>query len=147
MIATFELSGPSTGSVASLSTTFDPPSEIAGKLCYVESTFFTWDNGITSMSANDCIYAECDWAQPFSYGQYLPGVATKSAAVAVWTGQVGPAFPGPVLCNIPEGSHTVTFKFTRYSNQSLNASTTDLNYVTLCLKIVPADSRAPPIGV
>lgn len=145
MILTFNLSGPATGSVAYMSSTFDPPSEIAGKLCYVESTFFTWDNGTTSMTTNDCIYVECDWAQPFSYGQYASGVATKSAAVAVWAGTaMGFASPGPVLCNIPEGGHTVTFKFTRYSGQSLTVVAD--NYVTLCLKIVPADSRQLPIG-
>jgi hypothetical protein len=126
----------------------DPPLNIRGKLCYVECTFFGWDN-YTSISPaldpRDIFYLTCDWAQPLcstnTNGRTVPGAALAAFNNNISTGA------GPVLCRIPDGPHTLTFTVRRSDGRNIAGDTTNTNSCLVFLKIVPSNSRQPPIGV
>jgi hypothetical protein len=136
-----------TSTLAEIETTFTPPSNISGKLCYVESTFFTWDfgTGITpTQNSRDAFYVSCNWAQPLS-ASVDSDVTKPTAPLAA---QMNNNFyaTGPVLCRIPNGPHPVRFSVYRPDKGYLNGASGDC-ILALTLKIVALDSRQPLIGV
>jgi hypothetical protein len=146
---TFQLSGLAQSTTEqTFSVQVDPPSNIRGKLCYVECTFFGWDHYTAlspSLNAKDVFYLTCNWAQPLSStntnGKTLPGCALAAFNNNFYTGA------GPVLCRIPDGPHEVTFVVKRWDGGEVSDDLTNTNYALIFLKVVPANSRSPPIGV
>jgi hypothetical protein len=126
----------------------DPPPNIRGKLCYVECTYFNWDNSTTinpAIASREPFVLTCNWAQPLSStntnGKTLPNTALAAFQNNnSWSS-------GPVLCRIPDGPHELTLTVKRADGGSINGDTTGTNYSLVFLKIVPADSRQPVIGV
>jgi hypothetical protein len=136
-----------TSTLAEIETLFIPTSNISGKLCYVEATFFTWDFGsaITpTQNSRDVFYVNCSWAQPLS-GSCESDVTKPTAPLAA---QMNNNFfsTGPVLCRIPDGPHPVRFSVYRPDKGYLNGASGDC-ILALTLKIVALDSRQPLIGV
>lgn len=126
---------------------FTPPSSIAGKLCYIQSTYFDWDfaSAMTpSLVSKDCFQVTCDWAQPW-------GVTTTDAGSKIGTAlacQNNNIFysTGPVLCRIPDNPHVVRFTVSRPDGDPINGATGTC-YLILTLKVVVANDRQPPLGV
>ena len=149
-ILTFNLSGPAQSvTEQTFSIQVDPPQNIRGKPCYVECTYFNWDNGTTiatpsAVTSRDTFYLTCNWAQTVS-ATNTNGRTTPSAILAAF--QNNWSFPsGSVLCLIPDGPHTLTFTIKRGDGNRVNEDTVATNNCMIFLKIVPANSRAPPIG-
>jgi len=132
----------STQTTASLDVYFVPPSNIAGKLCYVQCTYIGWDytTGVATTS-RDVITVTASWAQPLS-GKSTTPLASHNFSPAR---RVSPH--GPILCHIPEGQHQVTFTMQRINGGILAGSSTTNNYMNVVLKISPANSRQPPVNV
>lgn len=128
---------------------FTPPSNIAGKLCYVECASGIWDYGgtITGIGGRDLFMISASWAQPLnasidnSDNRQLPGTAIAIEATNLPMGSIG-----PVLCSIPTGPHEVTFTVRRVDGGNVT-NNVDTTFFYAVLKIVPADSRQPQIGV
>jgi hypothetical protein len=118
---------------------FKPPSNIAGKPCYVKCSYIAWD--FTTGFANnsrDCMLVYASWTQPLS---------AKSVPIGSRTGYRTTYTHGPVLCYIPEGPHIVRFDVRNLENGGLLAgSSTTTNFFRLVLNITPADSRQSTIG-
>lgn len=132
-----------------ISFQFTPPSNIAGKVCYVECASGIWDYGgtVSGINTRDLFIISVSWAQPLnasidnSDNRQLPGTAIAAGATNLPMSGIG-----PVLCSIPNGPHEVTFTVRRVDGGDVtsNVSTT---FFYIALKIVPADSRQPQIGV
>lgn len=126
---------------------FTPPSSIAGKLCYVHATFFGWDLGsapTTAVAAGDVFQVVCDWVQPWSVT--TTGAGSKVGAPLAFMNNNISSPSGPVLLRIPGNPHVVRFTVSRPDGGSVNGSTGTC-YLNLCLKVIEADSRQPPLGV
>jgi hypothetical protein len=125
---------------------FSPPLSIAGKLCYVESTYFTWDFGTAitpALVSKDAFLVTCDWAQPFSTTTNDSG-SKIGAPLAAQNNNIFYS-TGPVLCRIPDSPHVVRFTVSRPDGDPVNGSTGTC-YLVLTLKVVEANGRTPPIG-
>lgn len=136
----------STTTSAELELEYTPTSNISGKLCYVEATFFTWDFGTSitpTQNSRDAFYVNCNWAQPLSCDTTT---ATKPTAPLAASMNNFFYSTGPVLCRIPDGPHPVRFTVYRPDGGYLNGATGDC-VLALVLKIVAMDSRQPLIGV
>ena len=129
---------------------YSPPSNISGKLCVVEATFFSWDWGGNGNQTSDYLYSpvlvSTSWQQPFSTSTVtsttkpLAPLASNQALVSVGL--------GPTLCRIPDGPHTVRFKIYRPTTSgTISASAGSPGTMFLSLKIIDASGRQPPIGV
>lgn len=143
----FQLSS-TTVSTASidLSASFTPPSSVAGKLCYVQATYFQWENGstpTTALGSNDCIYVTCDWPQPWATTTTDSG-SKVGAPLAFWNNNR--SYSGPHLIQMPDNPHVVRFTVTRADGNHLTGST-GTSYMTFCLKANVADGKQPPLGV
>lgn len=148
-VLTFNLSGTAQSTSEQIfSVQVDPPANIRGKLCYVECTYFSWDNGATitpAITSREPFYLTCNWAQPMS-GMNTNGKTLPSAALAAFQNNISYS-SGPVLCRIPDGPHELVLSVKRGDGGNVAGDTTTTNYTLIFLKIVPADSRQPPIGV
>lgn len=124
----------------------DPPANIRGKLCYVEVTVWAWDyTAVSQYAAREAAYLTCNWTQPLS-SFYNNGVTQPTAVLASFQNNFSFS-AGPVLCQIPDGPHEVKFRVRRLDGSNISDAVTDVNHTLICLKIIPADSRQPPIGV
>lgn len=137
-----------TFTVAEVESYFTPPSNIAGKLCYIECQSIQWDyqyGAPNTSRTTHTVYAS--WSQPRSC-TVENGYTKPGAPLGIL--QYSPyyrVFPtGPVLCFIPEGQHLVSFTLERTDGGLLAATNTATNYMTLVLKITPANGRQPPLG-
>jgi hypothetical protein len=148
-VLTFNLSGTAQSTSEQVfGVQVDPSANIRGKLCYVECTYFVWDNGTTitpAINSRDAFYLTCNWSQPMS-GMNTNGKTLPSAALAAFQNNFSYS-SGPVLCRVPDGPHELAFSIKRVDGGKVNEDTTATNYALIFLKIVPADSRQPPIGV
>jgi hypothetical protein len=134
-------------SYADINASFTPPSSIAGKLCYVQATYFTWDYGSTitpALGSRDAFQVTCDWMQPFAITTTDSG--SKVGAPLAYQNNGIFYDAGPVLGTIPDNPHVIRFRVSRPDGDPINGST-GTSYLTLSLKVVAADSRQPPLGV
>jgi hypothetical protein len=126
---------------------FTPPASIAGKLCYVAATYFTWDYGSAmtpTLGSKDAFQVTCDWVQPYSVTTTDSG--SKLGAPLAYQNNNFCYFTGPVLCRIPDNPHVVRFQVSRPDGDNINGSSGTC-YMVLSLKVVVADGRQPPLGV
>lgn len=135
-----------TGTLAKLEATvnFDPPPNIRGKLCYIECSTFSYKaatNPTPTFTGRDAIILDCSLPQVFSQTVGTP----RGSPVAFLTNNISFS-AGPILCNIPENVSDITFTLTRADgNDVVGAGGTHWCFVSL--KVIPANSRQPPIGV
>lgn len=155
----FYFSSPATVSssltTAEATLSFTPPSNISGKLCYIQCSVWNWDftsSPSPALTSRDAFAFECSWSNPNS------GVCSKltdgtsftqpnTAVVGVYFNNIS-YDTGPILAMIPDGPQQVTFTVFRPDGGSV-AGTDGPNQGQFfaSLKIVPADSRQPQIGV
>lgn len=139
-------SSPAATTTADHTAYFTPPASIAGKLCYVQATYFTWDYGsaITpTLDTKDAFQVTCDWVQPFSITTSDSG--SKIGAPLAYQNNSTFYPSGPVLCRIPNNPHAIRFQVSRPDGGAVNGATGTCT-MALCLKVVQADSRQPPVG-
>lgn len=131
-----------------LETTFDPPSNIAGKTCYVECTYWIYDNSTSptpALTSRDAFVFTVSWAQ--SVSGTVTENTTRIGRVPMAGFNNNMCYScGPVLCFVPNGPHPVEFTVFRPDDGTIGGGTTS-NIFYAVLKIVPADSRQPQIGV
>lgn len=148
-VLTFNLSGTAQDtSSCRFDVQVDPPQNIRGRQCYVEATFFGWDNGTTitpSLNSRDTFYVTSNWTQVNSH-MNTNGRPMPASPAAVFMSNISYG-TGPILTIIPDGPHTVSFTVKRGDGGKVNEDTTATNYMLLSLKIVAANSRQPQIGV
>jgi hypothetical protein len=140
--------------------TFDPPSNISGKGCYVQCTFFDWQSKTEPTPVIDSLAFGSSWAQVCS-GTVVDG---KSFTLVDPYQDVSSTFKnpgrapmgilankmffstGPVLCSIPSGPHRVTFNVYRPDGEDISGGDQKENLFYACFKFVAADSRQPILG-
>lgn len=142
--STFTLSSPySTGECALL---FRPPSNISGKLCYIEVKIFQmmWGTTYNTPDATHTyILRASGWTQPYS--ARVQGSGSQQVNGPLATLCYGQNATGlPILAFIPDGPHTVTFKVERLDLGTIGTALTDLDFI-ICMTIVPANGRQTPL--
>lgn len=131
----------------SFKTFFDPPANIRGKLCYVEYTLFALKQQAgPSITSRDAFIINSSWSTPFSH-RNIDGRQTGTPYQAAIEGNMPRLKMGASLCDMPSGSHLVTFDIARLDGGQITSNTTSNVYLLLGLKIIPADFKQPPIGV
>lgn len=145
-VHTFTLTNTNVSAATSLAFegAFTPPSNIAGKLCYVYGTYFIFENGTAptpTINAQDCFVVTCDWPQPWSVTTNNSGTKL-GAPLAFMTNNISDP-SGPVLIHMPDNPHVVRFTVSKPDgNQVTGASGT--SQLTLHLNIVVANGKQPP---
>lgn len=131
---------------------FTPPSNLSGKLCYVQSTYFNWDfltSPSPSLTSRDAFAVYCSWATPQSGTVTMDNNGSRTTEtktnLAFMNNNISTS-TGPFLVSIPDGPHPVTFTVYRPDGGSISGSSDSTGLLTLCLKFVQANSRQPPIG-
>lgn len=138
--------------IASKEVMFTPPSNLSGKLCYVQSTFFNWDfrtSPATALTSRDTFTVYCSWATPQSGIVTMDNNGSRTMETKASLGFMNNNFStstGPLLVSIPDGPHPVTFTVYRPDGKEVGGNGDDTGLLTLCLKFVQANSRQPPIG-
>lgn len=152
-------------SSAYVSINFDPPANLKGKQCYVECTVWNWDFGTSptpALTSRDAFAFSADWSQ-VACGTIVDGQTFEAtppttndvlknfkapgrAPMGVFYNNISYS-TGPVLCFIPNGSHTVTFQVYRPDGEDVCGGAFVKNLFYAVFKIVAADSRQPQIGV
>ena len=124
---------------------FTPPSSIAGKLCYVHTTYFQWDWGSlpSSFGSRDTFQVSCDWTEPWAITTDDNG--SKIGAPLAYMSNTTSYPSGPMLVRMPDNPHVVRFTVSRSDGDNINGSAGKC-YMTLCLKVIVADGRQPPLG-
>jgi hypothetical protein len=144
--------------IATLEIPFDPPSNIAGKNCYVECSAFAFDFGTTpagGLTSRDVITFTASWSQvcsgtvsddkAISSTDTMPSGVTRHGRVPMAMLMNNTCYPaGPVLCQIPRGPHTVTFTIFRPDGDTIAAGS--LNLFFALFKFCDTKSRPPLIG-
>lgn len=138
--------------LATINITFDPPSNLAGKLCYVECPAWNWDNKTeptTAITAHDLFMFTTSWTQPISgyvtpSTEYPLGITMRNQAAFGFMFNNQCYSTGPILCQIPNGPHLVTINVYRTDGGEVGGDST--NIFTASLKFIEAASKSPPIG-
>lgn len=133
---------------ATLDANFTPPSNISGKTCYVHCTAFNWDfaGSTLTFSSREAISFYHSWPQTLSGSCTKNGTTLRVPAALFHSNNAMFYSTGPILCYIPDGPQTVSFTVYREDGSPIASSMAN-NYFFAAFKIVPADSRQPPIGV
>jgi hypothetical protein len=144
-VHTFILSNTET-SVTSMNFegSFTPPSNIAGKLCYVNAIYFVFANGSAptpTINQADCFLVTCDWAQPWSVTTNNSG--SKLGAPLAFMTNNRSYTSGPVLIRMPNNPHVVRFNVSRPDGNALTGSS-GTSILTLHLSIIVANGKQPP---
>lgn len=124
-----------------LTFNFKPPSNIEGKLCYVEVRGFLvqFDAAVTFDPLGFTL--ECDWPQSQCYYDNSGSINPRSP-LAIYTTGGQRLQSQPVLVSMPCGPHDVTFTIKRVTPEPFS----DIADVFIFLSIVPANSRQSPLG-
>lgn len=142
----------STQTEGELRLNFTPPSNLAGKLCYIQlkSWTMTWSTGYSNPTQIDTFFLKSNWNQ--IQAATLSGETTTTserqlpasllATKTLFENGNGP----PILANMPPGPHTVSFIVNRSGGGALSAATANDCYMTLIFEIVPAAGRTAPIS-
>lgn len=133
----------SDSTTAELALTFDPPSNIAGKLCYVKCVSWGWDytGTIAGLLSRDGFYFTASWSQPLC--QWVTENGTKPGSPFASMNNGWNYSHGPILCSIPNGNQTVTFTVKRYDGGAVTNGTPVYFYAAL--EMVEANSRQNPL--
>lgn len=126
--------------------TFTPPSNISGKLCYVEVKLFhmTWDTTYTTPAPYHAFVLRNSWAQVQTMNVEASTQGLRTPLAIMTYG--GPYSVGaPTLVQIPAGPHPIKFWVQRLDLGPIGAQLTDLDF-TVLMTIVAADSRQTPLG-
>lgn len=132
---------------------FTPPSNISGEHCYVECTYFGWDYTTApspTLNTRDTITLTTNWSQSVSATVSSGDTSTQGTRPYVASGCIcNNVFysHGPILCFIPDGPQSIEFTISKTDGGEIVGDTTNVNYFYAVFKIVPANSRQPPIGV
>jgi hypothetical protein len=130
----------------SFKTYFDPPDNIRGKLCYVEYSLFALKQQAgPSITSRDAFMVNSSWTTPFSHTN-VNGRPGRAYQAMIHSNSPRTKL-GAALCDIPGGSHQVTFDIARLDGGQITSNTTSNVYLLLGLKITPATFSQPPIGV
>ena len=125
---------------------FTPPSNISGKLCYVEAKIFalSWDDIYATPQPYHSFVLRGSWAQ-VQTRNVEPRKEGLNTPLAVYHYGQASHTSVPTLVQIPAGPHNVRFWLTRLDLGPMGVATTDLSFM-ICFNIVPADSRQTPLA-
>ena len=125
---------------------FRPPSNIAGKVCYVDIKAFalSWDDLYVTPQVHHSFLLRSSWAQ-IQGGSVESSTQKVNAPLAILNYSSQQSASLPVLVYIPDGPHQLRFTVQRMDGGVIGIATTDISMCIL-MSIVPANSRQPPLG-
>lgn len=131
---------------------FNPPANIAGKLCYLESKYFNWapaSRNINYGGAGETYLLGCSWSQVHTV-YTINNTTSPNVPVAAQEASGGMIPLGPVLVHIPSGPQTVRFIVSLGNNvndySGLTGDESARASFQVIFSIVEANSRQTPLG-
>jgi hypothetical protein len=138
----------SSGLTASHEFNINPPSNIAGKLCYGEVTFFSFERDTVYSFPTIHILEQQGWSQVQSVYMTDTLKQTLNPPIAAYTYGVSSGKGAPFLFNMPDGPHTIKFTVSCAGGGVLTSDVTEAQLpFFIMMNVVPANSRPPPINV
>lgn len=127
--------------------TFDPPANLAGKLCYVNCELFNYATATvpTGLSTLDLLTLTMDWSTPLAYTATTNGFTKPGTIAAGWSVYTGFTSIGPTLVCIPSGPQTIRATVQRSRGDALTADVNVESVLTAVFSMVEANARTAPL--
>lgn len=127
--------------------TFDPPANLAGKLCYVNCEVFSYSPAEISpdLTYLDTFTLTMDWSTPLAFTSTTNGFTKPGTIAACVSPYSGFTSVGPTLVCIPNGPQTIRAIIERSRGANLTNKENEESVMTAVFSMVEANARTAPL--